>query len=363
MLGEAGPGPGHQGAGEHPVPGLPGGAVRHRGQPQSFPDGALPEQGHRHPHGGPGHQDHDGRYPEGAGLSLRPVEDPPLLRREGPRVLLREDHRRQRHPGPGDEVHRRGAGPGPHLPRGPVQGLRRRRLPPLHGQGGPPQRGEPRAARGGGPGQEDRRSEDAHVRHGGHCPGHPLPGHPGPRDPPHRPRVGGLPAHGGGEDRPDRLHRRPLRRHHPGVHRAPPGGRAPLHRLHHRPGHRQCHGQHDRQPVPPVQHRACGPEPHAKGAAAPPLRQDAGLRQRLHLLRQPGRKGGQPWLPVRQPVRLALRHRRLRHRPHGALGRGRRQDAHLQPGRHRGRHGRQRHPLHGQVPLRQGHRQEGLHDH
>ena len=82
-----------------------------------------------------------------------------------------------------------------------------------------------------------------------------------------------------------------------------------------------------------------------------PLRQDAGLRQRLHLLRQPGREDRQPRLPVRQPLRLALRHRRLRHRPHGALRRGRRQDAHLQPGRHRGRHGGQRHPLHGQVPL------------
>ena len=95
-----------------------------------------------------------GGHPEGAGVPLRPVEDPPLLCRQSPRLLLREDHRRQRHPGPGDEVHRRGAGPGPHLPRGPVQRLCRRRLPQLHRQRRPSQRGKPRAARSGGPGQE-----------------------------------------------------------------------------------------------------------------------------------------------------------------------------------------------------------------
>ena len=42
-----------------------------------FPDGPLPEQGHRDSHGGPGHQDYDGRLSEDVGIPLRPVENPP----------------------------------------------------------------------------------------------------------------------------------------------------------------------------------------------------------------------------------------------------------------------------------------------
>ena len=95
-----------------------------------------------------------GGHLEGAGLSLRPVEDPPYYAVKVPVFSFEKITDANAHPGPGDEVHRRGAGPGPHLPRGPVQRLCRRRLPQLHRQRRPSQRGKPRAARSGGPGQE-----------------------------------------------------------------------------------------------------------------------------------------------------------------------------------------------------------------
>lgn len=68
--------------------------------PRASPDGALYLQGHRRTHGGPGHPGHGGPAPEGPGLWHRPVQTSALRGGEGAGVLLREDYRRQRRPGP-----------------------------------------------------------------------------------------------------------------------------------------------------------------------------------------------------------------------------------------------------------------------
>ena len=92
--------------------------LRHRGQPPLLPHHSLYLQGDRRAHHRPGHQGHAGAEAEGPGLRHRHLQGGRLLRRQGPCVLLREAHRRGHRPWPGDEVHRRGAGPGPRpIPR------------------------------------------------------------------------------------------------------------------------------------------------------------------------------------------------------------------------------------------------------
>ena len=98
LLGEAGPGPGHKGPHQHPVPHLPGRAVRHRGESPCLPHGALHLQGDGRAHGGPGHPGHGGPALGGAGLRHGPLSGAALCGGEGAGVLLPEDHRRQRGP-------------------------------------------------------------------------------------------------------------------------------------------------------------------------------------------------------------------------------------------------------------------------
>ena len=111
--------------------------LRAGGQPAGQPHGALRQQGHRRlagPHGHPGHRRAEAARPGPARLGgvgrRRPgalPARPAARRRQGGRAALPALPRRGHHPGPGDEVHRRGHGRGHQLPRGLRQGLAGRR--------------------------------------------------------------------------------------------------------------------------------------------------------------------------------------------------------------------------------------------
>ena len=81
----------------------------HRGQSPLLPYHPLYLQGHRRAHHRPGHQGDAGAEAARPGLRHGHLPGGGLLRRQDAGVLLREAHRRGHRPGPGDEVHRRGA--------------------------------------------------------------------------------------------------------------------------------------------------------------------------------------------------------------------------------------------------------------
>ena len=213
----------------------------------------------------------------GTGLYRRP----PLCGGEGACVLLREDHRRQRRPVPGDEVHRRGAGPGQGHAGGPVQGLGLRRI-----QGGEePARGGPDFREPPGPAGDRRHRPEAGrdglppLRHRRHRPGDRAPGHrcggggqAGPGQP-------GVPAAGGRKDRLCHSHRLHGAGVYPGLHPPEPPVRPAGHPLPDLAGHRRRSDGYPGQPVQPGEHGAHRHLPPADGAAEAALRQDADLRQ------------------------------------------------------------------------------------
>ena len=192
------------------------------------------------------------------------------------------------------------------------------------------------------------------LRHRGHGERHRRAGHRGRR----RSQRHGEPAAPGtdGDRRSQlhRVHRRGQGRHHGRLHRAAPQGHAAGHPLPDLSRHGRGAGRHHREPLQREQYGAGGYRAAAPLAADDPLHQNALLRQRLYLHRELRQEHHLPRVAVREPVPAAFRHRRRRRGAHGALVRGGRENALLQPRRQRGAHGGQQRALCGQVHVRQG---------